>query len=96
LDAVPKKYPNGGLRKVPIKTAESRADARAIQVGSFDNGGLNDEDIVSSRPDFSESKQTGTHAGVRAHAHIPAETLGRDMSRKNKVLKHYQFMMINR
>jgi hypothetical protein len=75
LDTAPKKYPNAGLRKVTKPTIA--ADA----VDPFENGGLNDEDIISARPTFSRNQDV---VGV----HIPAtggETLKRDTSRKNEV-----------
>jgi len=74
----PKKYANAGLRDVKSAKAANAAET----VDPFENGGLNDEDASSTRPDFLHQAREESF-NVRSWS-IP-QNLKRDPSRRNEV-----------
>jgi hypothetical protein len=81
LDGTPKKYQNAGLRK----DLKSKKESEVID--TFQSGGLNDEDTISSRPPFPRSR-----APVRLAAVQYPQDLQRDHSRKNEVCQILSYL----
>ena len=79
-DSAPKKYQNTGLRK-DLKSKRAPEVQDMDVVDPFQSGGLNDEDIISVRPQFPRS--THNAAGHSAVAY-PTD-VQRDQSLRNKV-----------
>jgi len=73
--SVPKKYQNAGLRK-DLKSK------KVLEVSDpFENGGLEDDDIISVRPSFPPPRTRAPRPALQKYP----ENLKRDESRRNDV-----------
>lgn len=76
LNTSPRKYNNSGLRKNP-KTKKTQ-----VVHDPFESGGLNDDDVVSVRPNFPPKPLVRTYA---FYGKPEKSSIKRDLSRQNAV-----------